>query len=457
MTLDIWEKRWLAANDAMSKLASEFERLATSLPQAESYWATTLRFVTLSLQAFAESFFYLFFDTYTQSSYELERHTLEPELPADFVLYAILRQVADDLEVIQRAAGQRSLPLKGKLAMADKLAWEALQPLRSAVDRLDDHTTVLTYFQKSPDVRVIPYAPVALIGLELSAGHSTDTSEKHVPQDFLAIPHEVGHYVFWRGKLDDGTRIHESFRGGDVPPDLEWCERWIEEIFADVYGCWLGGPVMALAAQDVQRTNPPDRFSVDDGEHPVPALRPDIYAKVLGPQEDVPTALTTELAGEWMGFRAGQPGGGKFEVSGGREVSVDDAISPLVTIEPDRPVDAVIEAALQRLGGLTASGNKWRDYLTPTLTKSALYHEFESSTLFSSSVSPAAFDAVNALSLWNTWVGQLAARVKPDFDPSILHRGAGISGRKAEIPSEVWKAILFAEGWTTRFARSWKR
>ncbi|NJN55367.1 MAG: hypothetical protein HC804_11780 [Anaerolineae bacterium] len=54
---------------------------------------------------------------------------------------------------------------------------------------------------------------------------------------------------------------------------------WLEEIFADVYGCLVAGPVMAYDFQELSLDN--KDFNEDDGEHPLAAIRPFIYTQVL--------------------------------------------------------------------------------------------------------------------------------------------------------------------------------
>lgn len=151
----------------------------------------------------------------------------------------------------------------------------ALQPVVGQGRLIKKETTAITYFQKTPDIRVIPYAPVALIGVPFTCTQCL--------RDLLAIPHEVGHYVFWRGEIG-GKHIYEILYE-QVPRQHEWCRRWREEVFADVYGCLLAGPTMALDFQDLMLVKSRKRFVSGDGTHPVPALRPYIYSQVLESME----------------------------------------------------------------------------------------------------------------------------------------------------------------------------
>ena len=133
----------------------------------------------------------------------------------------------------------------------------------------------LTYFQKSAAIRVIPYDndSTALIGLPFTC--------MEVPRDFLAIPHEAGHFVFWNGAANNKPMwqaVREAIDASDVS---QWIKPWTEEIFADVYGCLLAGPVIALSFQDLQLLESFDRFVTDDGVHPTPLVRPHVYSQTL--------------------------------------------------------------------------------------------------------------------------------------------------------------------------------
>ena len=55
--------------------------------------------------------------------------------------------------------------------------------------------------------------------------------------------------------------------------------QWQEEIFADIYGCLVAGPAIAKSFQDLLFDN--YTLTESDGVHPIPLIRPYIYAKVL--------------------------------------------------------------------------------------------------------------------------------------------------------------------------------
>lgn len=208
--------------------------------------------------------------------------------PPDHVMRVTLEQAAFDLDVIERIIAQRKISSSDELetlALADYLASETLQ-FAVATGLLPAIPIVFTYFQKSPSIRLTPYANVALIGIPYTTVNT--------PQDFLAIPHEVGHYVFWHGK---GVRAKpfidfDIWAGKNVVGDNNHVHNrtlmlesaifnWQEEIFADVYGALVAGKLLAQDFQELQLETSNDDFLEDDADHPIPALRPYIYIKVF--------------------------------------------------------------------------------------------------------------------------------------------------------------------------------
>jgi hypothetical protein len=108
-----------------------------------------------------------------------------------------------------------------------------------------------------------------------------------VSRDMLAIPHEVGHHLYREGQLQlpggeksISSYLQERFEEAKIWA-WDWRNDWLEEIFADVYGLLVAGPVMALSFQDLLTDNLPSRFREDTGRHPIPALRPYIQTRIL--------------------------------------------------------------------------------------------------------------------------------------------------------------------------------
>lgn len=244
----IWNQRWNALEKAMK---------GTDI-QASS---PTLSSMLECLAAFGEDQFRFFYDGFNDGR-------LLPSMyyPAEHVLSATLAQVSFDLSVIRQAVDQRQMPaLKATLDKADQLAQSALN---LAIEKeLLKASAVVTYFNKSPNIRVIPYAPVALVGIPYTA--------METPRDLLAIPHEVGHYVYHHA-VGLAADLHTQ-----IPLDPPWFNRWIEEIFADIFSCLVAGSVIGADFQDLLLDNPTEHFTEDDGEHPVDAIRPYIYTHIL--------------------------------------------------------------------------------------------------------------------------------------------------------------------------------
>ncbi len=242
----VWPDRWQA-------LAQELTHLQANLPDP------TLKALAASLKAFGGSQFNFFRDGFVNGR-------LQPSAlyPVEYVLQTTLDQVGYDIAVYQQAAYQRSGG-GAALQKADQLAYLALKP---AIDSgLLKQATVFTYFNKSPLSRNIPYAPLALVAVPF-----TSTA---VPRDLLATPHEIGHYVYW-----NSPGLIAALRDL-LPVQPDWLSRWQEEIFADVYGCLIAGPVIGLDFQDILFDDSLQDFMSDDGEHPVEAIRPYAYTKVL--------------------------------------------------------------------------------------------------------------------------------------------------------------------------------
>lgn len=243
------------------------------------------------------------------------------EHPPEEVFRVILDQIAYDLEVILRAADVQLIGMSSRatlsdlLAKADLLTWLALEP---AVNQqlLDATPAVLTYFQKSPHLRAIPYAALALVAVPYTGVVAA--------RDLLAIPHEVGHYIFRHAYKPRSRRTPNPFANlRDSQQLAEWCCNWIEEIFADVYSCLIAGPFIALNVQDLQASDSQLQFTRDDGQHPVSALRPEIYLEVL---ERIGQLEWTEvLRARWAAILQQRGNPSEFMAVSGTSVPLEDA------------------------------------------------------------------------------------------------------------------------------------
>lgn len=276
--MKVWEERWEALRSQINELEGslrgrcEADRSLT-LHQREA--VGSLRKLLVCLRNFAEGQFDYFQGQFSGKAPGAEESTAYPQ---EHVMMVTLDQIGYDLWVIAHAIEQRFSRITGVVATlekADELSYCALQPAADAFGL--GRTRVISYLHKSPSIRVIPYANTALIGIPHTA--------VDVPRDLLAIPHEVGHFVFWHGIMPRGSGSAErkslisTYLGKAKIETKPWAKRWLEELFADIYGCYVAGPVLALGSQDLQLQQSQKDFYTDDGDHPPPVLRPNIYAK----------------------------------------------------------------------------------------------------------------------------------------------------------------------------------
>jgi len=327
------------------------------------------------------------------------------------------------------------------LAKADILAHRALAP---AIEQgLIENTTVVTYFQKAVNVRIIPYAPVAFVGLPLST--------LTVNRDLLAIPHEVGHYVFRHGKSQGG-----EFRGSRFAATLDyqlqqfpaWCRAWLEEIFADLYGAVVGGPIMALGFEDLVSDDPVAEFVHDDGEHPIAALRPDIYYATfaaLGMEH----ALLTAMQNHWQRWVTSRNMPAEFTASTGETVALSQA---LVMVQS--AVKAMLTDDLEKL---PVQPQQWSGTLTGTepahlyanfdrevagLPKRAAGKVPEVELRFDGTGAPHSFQLDNAGQRGN------ATEITRAIGTTGLWIDALKAGQESfHVPPAVWMALLDGSGW----------
>jgi len=243
----VWQERWQA-------LAEQLGQMSITYSQSSNPVDLSLHALTESLLAFGEDQFDFFWNGFSTG-----RLLPSMVLPRRHVLRATLDQVAFDMAIIQRINCQRNQPgLQSTPELADKLAQMALNV--ASDEGLLPKCSVLTYFNKSANIRLIPYAPMALIGIPFSA--------TKVQKDFLAIPHEVGHFVYHHAP-GLAAQLHAT-----IPLYPDWINCWLEEIFADVFAAYVGGPVCGLSLQEMLLDNSQEKFVVDDGVHPPDAVRP---------------------------------------------------------------------------------------------------------------------------------------------------------------------------------------
>ena len=291
-------------------LAAEWEARKTLLAYFQDKYAgaqevesevrgKTLETLLACLQEFGQKqidFFLALFQT-PQVSAALPHPLYSPE----YVFDVTQNQIGHDLDLFLRAGQQRVLPIAPQnqvaagfrftLQKADRIAWAGLEPAIS--NGLIAPATVFVCYEKSHSVRLIPYAPVALVGIPFGASG--------MERDLATIVHEIGHYVASRriqltptdpctaaGSIDSLAQRRPVFAQrrllGAEPVQTAAAlalSGWEEEIFADVYACLVGGPMTGFTMLDAMRRLPATRWMEDDGEHPLPLLRPRIYAATM--------------------------------------------------------------------------------------------------------------------------------------------------------------------------------
>jgi hypothetical protein len=312
----IWQARWQAVEAAMVEVRKDIKE--TNEPRLAAAQLLLDR-----LRDFGGEHFYFFFDglrgeedpaIHTPHRLELLSEAyLKPllthfEFPYRVDVYifrTIFNQVTSDLLAIERSIGQWSTPAKSAALepltetwqKVDALAQCGLAPFRPYVQ---DYAAVLATAERTAYARIFPYAPMTMIGVPLTAAS--------VARDFLMIPHEVAHYIFWHGQKDDiflYDHLDRAFTTNEVelnPSVLAWTE----EIFADALSVLIAGPVMALSIQDIMLEAVGSGFDYDNGIHPIPRIRPYIHLHVLSKMSNMAT-IHGQLMSRWQCLESGRP------------------------------------------------------------------------------------------------------------------------------------------------------
>ena len=244
------------------------------------------------------SFFQASLGDLMQASLAWHRGTQTP--PPLHLIRTCLRLAAVDAEVLQRAIIQRRWEADAasgsytrslqatSLLVTDKLCAMALAPFLQQFHGWLE-VKPLTYFSRETHIHQLPYSDrYVLVGLsydlitpEASRRTDSDSSpreEKRLPAfELMAIPHEVGHFVYHHAHLkDEMPCLNLSDAFADNP-----YQRWCEELFADVYSCLVAGPLTALGLQAILATGDRAQIGVDDSEHPTPIVRPFLLSEIL--------------------------------------------------------------------------------------------------------------------------------------------------------------------------------
>jgi hypothetical protein len=169
----------------------------------------------------------------------------------------------------------------------------------------------VVYFEKIYRLARSVYAPHSpVISIPLTDYDPGYTFSDHEDDELRwpALAHEFGHHIYWNAlDFQDAEAMRAAMRdsvveaiistnSGEKTKGLQrirqstqivgraslWSQ-WLDEIFADICGTLLDGPIYALTAQDVaaERAQKVDDLKVGDFEHPAPYLRPFITLRVL--------------------------------------------------------------------------------------------------------------------------------------------------------------------------------
>ena len=228
----------------------------------------------------------------------LTQHQQDKTLPPLHLIRNCFRRTATDHEIIQRATVQRrwNQDEPGKpyyqseqaveLVVMDKLAIRALTPFQHLLPNDSGPLAVITYFSDTTHIHHLPYTDrFILVGVSYDRVTLTDDlsdDETLTGKDFsafelMAIPHEVGHYLYQHGRLKDGRTFPQVSQKFKDNPYYRWCE----EIFADLYGCLVAGPLSVFSIQAFLTSGDKARVWRDDEEHPTPLLRSYLLSEIL--------------------------------------------------------------------------------------------------------------------------------------------------------------------------------
>ena len=296
---DEWEREGLAQmeaaeNEPLNPLSEIFMSLGV-IVLYEHWQMQSCKRLLDSLQDFLDPLY----DFFLEGFYGEHRY-LEPSksFPPRYVLRTLLDQVSIDLKIVQSAMSARlwspdqDLSYQGFiLYQADILCEHALRPAFYN-GLLKQYTPAISHFEKNFTARLIPYENILFVGIPYTTMVAPSTEDEddddffgRLSRDFLAIPHEVGHFIYWNAQIPDSDEYLNEYLDRRLEESKirtwDWRRQWLEEIFSDVYSCLVAGPVVILDMQDLLTDNLPGHFREDPSKHPIPVLRPFIQTRIL--------------------------------------------------------------------------------------------------------------------------------------------------------------------------------
>ncbi len=247
-----------------------------------------------------------------------------------------LRLAATDHESIQRATLQRRWNKHvndkyyisdhaRRVLLMDKLAFMSVAPFQHLLLGDPEQLRVVTYFSTKTHIHHIPYderdgrfvligvsydydrvSPIGDVSIQLE-----NMGERERAFELMAIPHEVGHYIYRYArlasqkidatlkKLDNKEKcanlseINTPLLGDNPQSQLTFMQlsqqlfhknaytHWCEDIFADVYGCVVGGPLSVVGLQAMLGATDTNQAWTNDEKHPTPVVRPFLLSESL--------------------------------------------------------------------------------------------------------------------------------------------------------------------------------
>ncbi len=227
----------------------------------------------------------------------------------EYVRYQALQTIVNEWMVLSQVAEQRGLAqYRNWLQELDQKAKDIYCPPSLQIP-------VVAYLGKVSSIRHNPYSDVSVCSIPRYYFKNKDEA-------LMAYAHEIGHKVFWTLK-DSGVLSgeHEELSKFVRQTCIMMADKyeltlkqfqvlnvlidsWLEEIFADVYGAVVACLPHVKSLISILKGNFGEIYEVfgDDGDHPLPYLRPLLRIEVL--------ELMLEEKADWqtiLGDRANLP------------------------------------------------------------------------------------------------------------------------------------------------------
>ncbi|MCA9962837.1 MAG: phage tail tape measure protein [Anaerolineales bacterium] len=393
----------------------------------------------------------------------------------DYVFRLFLEQVSIDVNLIQLALQQRQLNKQNKITQqgfalqaAQVIAMNAIWPAINEEDGFTEDTNVICYLQNGVDIRLIPYHNVMLIGIPYGV---MCQDGKWLAIDYLAIPHEIGHHLFWFKRTHESENLRQKLikklweidelKAGlatimaqqteGIEPEFkslqkhQWYFRWLEEIFADAFGCRIAGPISVLSFQELLASGSPTAHESHDHVHPIPALRPFIQTELLSkmgqisePQKDKLNESWSQWVqthwGRWL--TAASIAEQTFELDG-----QDSSLTGKEILKRLEPVLTIVAEQIMALIPADKHPNWTQDWdHSDTISLEKLYHLFTEGT-FLKNLSP--LIRTDGSDFHSIGQRDLITQITR-FDPSSKL----ISGLDQLEQLDEWVEQMLLEGWT---------